>query len=353
MHTCLPQIYLLLLLLLCSFIIHSQSVHNKIAGNTRQRIPREQPTHTQLRSKIKDVGRARTQVAIIDDVLAKTDDVSLRNDLSSRVPDLEGKPVEGIARVEEITSLTTAKPLTTGEYCPYNITKLNEAHDKWDHYRLGDALKGWFFHKHKCSEYYCPKVTSREMLLKDYEKFGNTIVTEYYTLTDSIKLNTNILWKIVKQKLQPMPEHTAVVHLRLGDTTCVECWEKPTLFKSSAENSMKSYAYSRTYYEQIIQKLVAEDVSTIIITASTYHSFKNQAVIYKNSMKYVKLVNDLFTKHGYRVMERINCGTPDEDFIFMSSAMYFVPGGGGFSQIIAQVAKEHGARVFTATDKPV
>ena len=150
-------------------------------------------------------------------MLAKTDDLSLRNDLSSRVPDLEGKPVEGIASVEEITSLTTAKPLTTGEYCPYNITKLNEAHDKWDHYRLGDALKGWFFHKHKCSPPQCPNPTSRETLLKDYEKFGNTIVTEYYTLTDSIELNTNILWKIVKQKLQPMPEHTAVVHLRLGD----------------------------------------------------------------------------------------------------------------------------------------
>jgi len=88
MHTCLPQFYLLLLL--CSFIILSQSVHDKIASNTTQRIPgsldeqREQPPHAQLRTQIKYVGRARTPVAILDNVLAKTDYLSLRNDLRSR-----------------------------------------------------------------------------------------------------------------------------------------------------------------------------------------------------------------------------------------------------------------------------
>ena len=57
---------------------------------------------------------------------------------------------------------------------------------------------------------------------------------------------------------------------------------------------------------------------------------------------------DLFTELGYRVMERINCGTPDEDFVYMSSAKYFVPGGGGYSRTVGKLVTRNGGTVVKA-----
>jgi len=240
-------------------------------------------------------------------------------------------------KAKTIKDITAPKPLTIDYTCPQDITKLDQMRTKWVSYRLGDAIRGWYFRTQN-SKY-------RNWLLKYYEKFGNSsLVTEYFTLT-SHPQKFNILWKVVKPKVQPLPEHTAVVHLRLGDTNCIECWNDERNRKNP-DKAWSRYVYSRTHYEEIIRKLAKTDVSTIIITASTYHSWGNQTEGYKKGMRYVKLVNDLFTKHGYRVQERINCGTPDEDFIFMSSAKYFVPAGGGFSKLVAKMVKKHDGRVY-------
>mmetsp|Transcript_28269 Transcript_28269/g.60245 ORF Transcript_28269/g.60245 Transcript_28269/m.60245 type:complete len:93 (+) Transcript_28269:695-973(+) len=60
----------------------------------------------------------------------------------------------------------------------------------------------------------------------------------------------------------------------------------------------------------------------------------------------VKQVRDLFSEHGYQVSQRINCGTPDEDFIFMSSYKYYITGGGGFSQLVGNMVERNGGKVF-------
>lgn len=228
------------------------------------------------------------------------------------------------------------------QYCPYNITKLQNFRDKWFEYRLLDALKGYYFHRTRFNK----TPITRETLLKNYEKFGNTLVSRYFNKTNSTTLELGVLNFIVRTKIKNMPNNTAILHLRLGDTSCLECWKKPTTFKNG-----RLYVYPKTYYQQIIQKLSKENISTIVIVASTYHAKGDMEVIYKYSMKYVKLVRDLFIQHGYRVLERINCGTPDEDFIYMTSANYFVPGGGGYSHTIGKLVAINGGKVFQANPK--
>lgn len=89
-------------------------------------------------------------------------------------------------------------------------------------------------------------------------------------------------------KLENVPNDTVVLHLRLGDTNCLECWNK----RMTLKGSRYVYVYPRTYYEQIVQKLLGKNISTIIISGSTYCSSDDMADIYKESMKYVKLVRD-------------------------------------------------------------
>ena len=240
--------------------------------------------------------------------------------------------------IKEIDNRQKLKKTKLQEYCPYNITKLQNLNTKWFTYRLSDALKGYYQRNNKIS---------RWTMLKNYEKFGNTLVRQYFSVQTNEtlhKMDLEILYHIVKSRLENVPNDVVVLHLRLGDTTCLECWNKRTTLKGSRY----VYVYPRTYYEQIIQKLLGKNISTIIISGATYYSSGDMSDIYKDSMKYVKLVRDLFTEHGYRVMERINCGTPDEDFVYMSSAKYFVPGGGGYSRNVGKLVTRNGGTVVKA-----
>jgi hypothetical protein len=240
--------------------------------------------------------------------------------------------------IKEIDNRQKLKKTNLQEYCPYNITKLQNLNTKWVKYRLSDALEGYYQQHDKISV---------QTLLKNYEKFGNTLVRQYFSVQTNEtlhKLDFEILYHVVKPRLKNVPNDVVVLHLRLGDTICLECWNKRTTLKGSRY----VYVYPRTYYEQIIQKLLGKNISTIIISAATYHATGDMADIYKDSMKYVKLVRDLFSEHGYRVMEQINCGTPDEDFVYMSSAKYFVPGGGGYSRTVGKLVTRNGGTVIKA-----
>ena len=244
-----------------------------------------------------------------------------------------------------ISNLNLKKQVSTTElqqYCPFNITKLQNFRDKWYEYRFLDAVKGYYFRRSRFNK----NPMTRETLLKNYEKFGNTLVGRYFNRTNSTNLDLDVLNFILRTKIGNIPNNTAILHLRLGDTSCLECWEKPTTYRNTYV-----YVYPKTYYQQIIQKLSKENISTIVIVAATYHARGDLEVIYKDSMTYVKLIHNLFIEHGYRVLERINCGTPDEDFIYMASATYFVPGGGQYSKTICKLVAINGGKVFEANPK--
>ena len=60
------------------------------------------------------------------------------------------------------------------------------------------------------------------------------------------------------------------------------------------------------------------------------------------SAKFVGLLKDFLKGKGFIVRVRVNCGTPDEDFLFMSTARYFILGGGGFSRLAATMVRLNG-----------
>ena len=69
------------------------------------------------------------------------------------------------------------------------------------------------------------------------------------------------------------------------------------------------------------------------------------------SLQYVKSISNFFVDHGFKVTSRI-CENEraDEDFVFMSSAAYFVPSGGGFSELLKAIVAHRGGHVLPKSE---
>ena len=85
-----------------------------------------------------------------------------------------------------------------------------------------------------------------------------------------------------------------------------------------------------------IMKIVIEIINTKnynineIILVGGYHR-KN--IDHSKSEEYIQKVKEFFENNNYIVETRID-GDPDDDFIFMCNAKYFVPSGGTYSLLI-------------------
>jgi len=194
---------------------------------------------------------------------------------------------------------------------------------------------------------------SRTQLLEMYKQYGKNIVSEYYTTIRTPNNISTMYNKIIKPKLLTnIDEKAAVLHVRSGDVMgwclyrpCKSCWN---CIGSKKREWWRKKVLPKSYYEKMIQRLKKHDINSIIIVLSTYHTMVklNLEQVYKLSMTYITHLKDFLTGHGYKVRYRIDCGTPDEDLIFMASHKYFIQGGGGFSAIVSELVRLNGGHVF-------
>ena len=225
------------------------------------------------------------------------------------------------------------------EMCPRNIIHVRLMKVEWMDYRLSDAVRG--------SLNIPPKKVRKEFA----DKFGSaTIVSEYFAKTDSKSLRPDVLYEVIKPKLlATVGNDTAVLHLRSGDTACRDCWDQVGHLHW-ANRLSNIYVFPKAYYEHILQSLKnIPAVTSVVIATSLYHGLLRDGDI-SVAMLNVKQVRELFSEHGYHVSERVDCGTPDEDFIFMSSHRHFIIGGGGYSQLLGKMVKHNGGQVFYDPD---
>ena len=189
-------------------------------------------------------------------------------------------------------------------------------------YRLGDAV----LHK--------PFKDSEKCHLKHYP---NSIVSEYLR-NKKFPEDYQTLFDVVKKKSTSytLPESDElIIHLRIGDVfynseyTVDEFLEKTRLYKVNSVNYVKPLSY----YQNILDNIKNINIKKIYLVGG-YHKELKQT----KSEEYVAKIKLFFEKHNYEVITRIN-EDPDEDFIFMSHASYFVQSGGGFSKLISEMVK--------------
>jgi len=206
------------------------------------------------------------------------------------------------------------------------INRVEEYHTNlfngWDLYRLGDCV----------NQRYVPGTKTYHQT-----QFPNSIATKYMNKTENDK-DYDILYEIVKSYKNITPQDVIIVHLRLGDVH--ETYGDGG--RLTASKIGIDYYTSTDKYNNIIENLKKHNIKKIVLVGGCHRFFKN----YKKSEIYIDKVEKIFKAKGFSVERRFG-NSPDEDFIYMSNAKYFVKSGiSGFSNICAEMVKKNGGTVY-------
>lgn len=182
-------------------------------------------------------------------------------------------------------------------------------------------------------------------LLNHHNNYYNTIAGEYMRKTGK-KENYDVLYEIIKDRrliteLDVAKKNTIVIHLRVGDV--IEYCEETvtTLLSSQQKSRYGKYVRPLSYYKKYMDKLNKYDINEVIFVAGSHKD-----ITYDKSNLYISCIMLYFRLHCF--FTSIRAGKPyDEDFLFMSNAKYFLPSGGGFSQIIAKMVEMNGNIVLS------
>ena len=171
--------------------------------------------------------------------------------------------------------------------------------------------------------------------------FPNSIATEYMLKTEKTK-DFNILLDIINKR-QPKfyPDDTLVIHLRIGDVidnidiNLNNMLSDYTLYKNGHQ-----YVKPLKYYTNLINNIHNYKIKKILLVGG-FHMKGN----HDKSLQYLNLIKQYFEKKGFKCTTRIN-ENADEDFLIMCNSKYFVPSGGGFSNIIKKMVILKGGTVI-------
>ncbi|KAL7522890.1 hypothetical protein ACHAWX_007615 [Stephanocyclus meneghinianus] len=237
----------------------------------------------------------------------------------------------------------------------------------WNGYRLGDGVK--MYDKNGVSN-----------RMKVCERWPDSVLCEYLKYTTEAN-HIAVLAYIVNRRNSIHDGHaerpslnTTVVHLRIGDGLCgmydlgswggsrckgaepgspiariPDCWENETDCFVDEHGAL--YAFPKEYYEPVAEELLEAvgNKTRVVVLADPYHWTRNQDLRngdYSIDYSYRDRVISFFVSRGFKNAEVRHGSTPDDDFLYMSSAKNFVRGGGGYSRLISSVVIANGGRVF-------
>ena len=239
---------------------------------------------------------------------------------------------------------------------------------KWSSYRLGDILRYWWaaFKEWKgaqpfpcrdqttCNPFVCntwPDSIGCRFLQSASLRLDNENFVGGLRYIDSAQRDT-VFYQIVAGVLQDPDgetpsENTVVVHVRLSDAlTRDNCWGLPPCMYAG-----RLYVYPLTWYDKVVQDIrnaFPQGVApTIEVIGYAHHAVEAKNIHRSNDYR-AKMVQ-YFKQHGFSASVRQD-NLPDRDFLYMTRARFFVPGGGGFSRMIARLAQRHDGRIFRVQD---
>ena len=200
-------------------------------------------------------------------------------------------------------------------------------------YRLGDMFRI----KEGSNSRYNQKIGLNYHL----KHFPNSIATEYMLKTKNTE-DYNQLLNIINKRKPIFKNHNyAIIHLRIGDVidssdkSLNEMLNKYTLYKN-----IGNYVKPLDYYNRIINTIKKNKITKILLIGG-FHNGRN----HQKSYEYVKQIQNHFKNNGFECYTRINSNA-DEDFLIMCYSKYFIPSGGGFSNIIKNIVNMKGGKVI-------
>ena len=213
--------------------------------------------------------------------------------------------------------------------------------DEFIDYRFSDIFREWSSAS-KGTPY-------RESFLK---RFPNTLGGKYlrkYKKNKDFKTLNEIIDEEYVPKLDSLPdENTVVVHLRIGDVILKKKDKVEGKKYHEYDILIKpwfTYGWQPSKYENLAKKLHEENPNYQVILVFGAHFDENKEI----SEDYVEDIATIFRDRGFKVQEK-HTGNPDMDFSYMSQAKIWVPGGGGFANLITDNLNFKKAKVYQVKD---
>jgi hypothetical protein len=218
-------------------------------------------------------------------------------------------------------------------------------------YRLGDIVRGKIWKPHR--------------ILFSHKYPTNSLAYKYMQRT-SLPSNMRVLNEIVPTTLFSTG---LVVHLRIGDVIenvshSVEDFLAGDVTSDVTRQPLshhkmgnltwqgtvtgagtQGYVKSAAYYDGVIQSYPRDGICQVTVIGGTH---KNVPMV--KSLQYVQAIRAMFEARGFTVVERISTcpsiASADADFTVMANATVFVPSGGGFSGLAAELVRLRGNCVY-------
>ena len=212
----------------------------------------------------------------------------------------------------------------------------------WEMYRLSDMLN-------------VPMVRYGRSINNKYEneyerylhEYPGSIASEYISKLNIENCtqegtNLNLLDKVIQNhNFKPNSNDEIYIHLRLGDIVLADNDVRFKRKLSPREICINGlllkygkmemyYFFPWSHYFEKLKKLTQKGAPKKIIIVGGCHR-KNKGI--EESMEILRLYKNQLDKYGYEVEYKIG-GNPDEDFIILSNAKYFIEGGGGYGKLI-------------------
>jgi hypothetical protein len=194
--------------------------------------------------------------------------------------------------------------------------------------------------------------------LQDYifRMFPNSIATQYLKKTqrvNDIKVLSNIVDEYVTSRRTPCPaEDVMVMHLRVGDV--IDGTNVPlndffnrrvnsyfALFGVQPDGWSPVYVRCLASFDRALKKTKELGFHKI----SLVYGFHIKGYSILKSKKYIAGLVQYAQSKGFEV-EMITSADADVSFAYACHAKHFIPGGGGFSKLMAKVVRHKGNSVY-------
>lgn len=174
-----------------------------------------------------------------------------------------------------------------------------------------------------------------------------SIVTEYHQRTSKavdIPVLSGIVDDYEMNEVDKNDEDGAhcMIHVRLGDVIDNDPRSVSDFVRGINEKQGKYEGYVKpiSYYTAVVKQLPVHVKRVVLVSGShkpTLHPEKSQ--------EYLQHLKNTLQTMGHVVSIRWN-HSPDDDFVMLCRAKYVVMSGGGYSQLVAAVAKHRGNYVL-------
>eukprot|EP00802_Teleaulax_amphioxeia_P014364 Tamp_14428.p1 GENE.Tamp_14428~~Tamp_14428.p1 ORF type:complete len:354 (+),score=23.61 Tamp_14428:217-1278(+) len=240
-------------------------------------------------------------------------------------------------------------------YIARNESMAAEQLETWRDYRLGDIFREWSDGNEASIS---TQIVRQPYVCKHWrQSIGCELLSQ--TNVSSPSKRWRALGDIVARREGDTPANgTVVVHVRLGDVlidhddeTRQDCWREPPCTVKWTENHQHVYVYPISRYQTVVQEIrqTPGAGNTVKIVGYAYHGRNGSRALDEESVRrsvdYRQRLVQFFASHGFRASARGE-HSPDEDFLYMSRAKYFVGGGGGFADLIKGIVMMRGGHVF-------